>query len=165
VDFPALTHFPFGKGAGVYIPWKPGTLFYKEGYPNTAWFIQDVIEQICGVKGIAPALSPMVELTLSRRPGRIVVQLINTSGHHGNSFYAPLPIRDIGLEVPVNSFTANLKVKNVRTLRGKETLPWSVENSGGGSPGGINSSGGGSFVKLTLPVLEEYEGIIIELEE
>ncbi|MDR3247154.1 MAG: beta-galactosidase [Treponema sp.] len=171
VDLPALTRFPLGTGAGIYIPWRPGTLFYREGYLNTAWFMQDVVEHICGVKNIAPALNPMVEVTLSARPtghgkaSRIVVQLVNTSGHYGNSFYAPLPARDIGLEIPLHHNTANSKaapkiaapkVKTVRTLRGKETLPWSVE-SAAGSPD--------SIVTFTLPVLEDYEGIVIELEE
>ncbi|MDR3174544.1 MAG: hypothetical protein LBU19_09870 [Treponema sp.] len=152
VDIPGLTRFKFGQGAGLYIPWKPGTLFYQEGYPNTAWFMQDVLEQICGLRSIAPALSPMVEVTLSAGADRLVVQLVNGSGHYGNSFYAPLPVRDIALEIPM---AGGPTVKTVRTLRSGERLPWAVEETPEepGSPG---------LIKLTLPLLEDYEGIVIE---
>jgi hypothetical protein len=153
VDIPGLTRFTFGRGAGIYIPWKPGTIFYQEAYPNTAWFMQDVLEQICGLRSIAPALSPMVEVTISAGPGRIVVQLVNATGHYGNSFYAPVPIRDTALEIPAPLDSA---VRAVRTLRAGEKLPWQTKQSQGGP---------GSAVTLTLPLLEDYEGIVIELDE
>ncbi|MDR1972528.1 MAG: hypothetical protein LBQ46_11480 [Treponema sp.] len=156
VDTPGVTRFPFGKGAGIYVPWKPGTLFYREGYPNTAWFMQDLLERLCGLASLAPALSPMVEATLSGRPlgdagpahGALVVQLVNTSGHYGNSFYAPVPIRDLALEIPAAG-----TVKTVRTLRRREKLRWSLE-----------TVPAGKLVKLRLPLLEDYEGIVIELK-
>jgi hypothetical protein len=175
VDLPALTRFPFGKGAGIYVPWRPGALFYREGYLNTAWFMQDVVEHICGVKNIAPALNPQVEVTLSARPAKqgrgsryMVAQLVNTSGHYGNSFYAPLPVRDIDLKIPLAHSNAAAKiaapkVKTVRTLRGKETLPWSVESAAGSGAAGL--SGADCIITFTLPLLEEYEGIVIEAEE
>jgi hypothetical protein len=152
LDIPGLTRFPFGQGAGIYIPWKPGTLFYREGYPNTAWFMRDLVERICGLTSIAPALSPQVELTLSgRAPGLIVVQLVNTSGHHGNSFYAPLPIRDLPLEIPLDSPAGP---RTVRALHSREDLPWTVEDR----------PGGGRLVRLRLPLLEAYEAVVMELE-
>lgn len=150
VDIPGLTRFPFGKGAGIYIPWKPGTLFYREGYPNTGWFMQDVVERICDLAPVAPGLSPMVEVTLSARaPDIIVVQLVNTSGHHGNSFYAPLPIHDIHLEIPLDDGAG---IRAVRTLRRQGNLPWTLE------------TGAGRLIKLNLPLLEAYEAIVIELD-
>jgi hypothetical protein len=158
VNNPGLTRFRFGKGAGLYIPWKPGALFYQEGYPNTAWFMQDVLEQICGLVSIAPALSPMVEVTFSAGVDRLVVQLVNASGHYGNSFYAPVPIRDIALEIPVVCGPSPM-VKTIRTLRGGKKLPWVVEQG----PGEAGVSGL-SLIKLKLPLLEDYEGIVIEME-
>jgi hypothetical protein len=141
-DLPAFSVNQYGEGRGIYVPWKPGAFFYKEGYSNTLWFMQDLVEQICGIKGIAPGLTPMVETTLASRPGRIVVQLVNISGHYGNSYYEPLAALDILLHVP-----AAAQVQTVRTLRGKETLPFKQN---------------GGFVDLTLPCLKEYEAVVIE---
>jgi hypothetical protein len=93
-DLPAFSINRYGQGRGIYVPWKPGAFFYREGYSNTLWFMQDLVEQICGIKGIAPGLTPMVETTLASRPGRLVVQLVNISGHYGNSYYEPLPVQE-----------------------------------------------------------------------
>jgi hypothetical protein len=139
----ALTCFPHGKGTGVYIPWKPGTFLYKEGYLNTEWFMWDVLEQICKAKSIAPELSPMVETNIASRPGRVVVQLVNTSGHFGNSYYAPLPVSDIKLKVPVSA-----PINRAWTLYNKGELEFKQA---------------GDIVEVTLPCLQEYEAIILEI--
>jgi hypothetical protein len=144
-DVPGLYRFRYGEGQGIYIPWKPGTFFYKEGYPNTAWFMRDVLEKLCGMKSLAPALSPMVELTFASRPDRIVVQLVNISGHYGNSYFEPLPIHDIGLQIPCLA-----PVTSARTLWSKETPRFNQANG---------------FVELTLPCLKEYEAVVLEIKE
>jgi hypothetical protein len=141
-DQPAFTSFPYGQGAGLYIPWKPGAFLYKEGYLNTEWFMWDVLEQICKVKSIAPELSPMVETTIASRPDRVVVQLVNTSGHFGNSYFAPLPLAGIKLKVPVPA-----PVRALRTLYRREKLEYRQTDG---------------LVELTLPCLEEYEAVVLE---
>jgi len=143
--------FEYGKGRGIYIPWKPGTFFYKEGYSNTAWFMWDVLQQVCGVESIAADLTPMVELTLASRPGRLVVQLVNISGHYGNSYYEPLEIRNIFLKIPAGGLAGGpaggKKIQAIRTLRGREKLDFGQD---------------GAHVQFTLPLLREYEAIILE---
>jgi hypothetical protein len=143
-SIPCFTAFPYGRGMGVYVPWKPGTFFFKEGYSNTAWFMQDLLEQVCGMVSIAPQLSPMVETTLASRPGRRVVQLVNITGHYGNSYYESLPVRDILLRIP-----SPAPVTAVRTLKGGKKLPFKQSDG---------------LVALTLPCLREYEAIILENE-
>ena len=145
-DIPGLSAFSYGKGRGIHIPWKPGTFFYREGYSNTAWFMRDVLEQICGAESIAANLTPMVELTLASRPGRIVVQLVNGSGHYGNSYFEPLDIRNIYLKVP----SGGKKITALRTLRSAERLEFQQD---------------GAYIKFTLPCLKEYEAIILETSE
>jgi len=141
-DLPAFTVNSFGKGRGIYVPWKPGTFFYKEGYTNTAWFMRDLLEEFCKVKSVAPSLTPMVEVTLASRPDRFVVQLVNTSGHFGNSYFEPLPVHDISIRVPVET-----KIIGARTLRNEEKPAFrQVDN----------------YVELTLSCLKEYEAIILE---
>jgi hypothetical protein len=141
-DLPAFSVNPYGQGRGIYVPWKPGTFFYQEGYSNTAWFMRDLVERICGMESIAPDLTPMVEVTLASRPGRIVAQLVNITGHYGNSYYEPLPVRDIALRLP-----APEEVIGARTLRGGEKLPFTQKEG---------------FVEISLPCLNEYEAVVLE---
>jgi hypothetical protein len=141
-NIPSFTSFSYGQGRGIYVPWRPGTFFYKEGYSNTVWFMQDLLEQVCGLKGIAPGLTPMVETTFASRLDRFVIQLVNITGHYGNSFYGALPVRDISLKVPVHS-----QVMSVRTLRGKEALPYKQA---------------GGLIEFILPSLNEYEAVVLE---
>jgi hypothetical protein len=143
-DLPGFTTYAYGKGQGVYFPCKPGTFFYREGYSNTLWFMQDVLEHICKVSGIAPGLTPMVETTLASRPGRAVVQLVNLTGHFGNSYYEPIPVEGVALHVPVSA-----AVKGARTLRGGEKLPFKQA---------------GGYADISLPCLREYEALVLELE-
>jgi hypothetical protein len=143
-DIPGLTRFSYGKGYGIYIPWKPGTFFYREGYSNTAWFMWDVLERLCKVNSLAPGLTPMVETTLAFRADRMVIQLVNMTGHFGNSYYPPLQVKDLSFRVPSGE-----NIKKARTLCGGEVLPFKRE---------------GGFIEFTLPILNEYEAVILDKE-
>jgi hypothetical protein len=107
--------------------------------------MQDVLEKLCGMKSLAPALSPMAELTFASRPDRLVLQLVNISGHYGNSYFEPLPIHNIELMIPSQG-----QVKSARTLWSRETLGFKQANG---------------LVELTLPCLKEYEAVILEIKE
>ena len=141
-DLPGFTVFEHGKGKGVHIPFKPGSFFYKEGHLNTAWFMRDILEQVCGAESIAPDLTPMVETTLASQSGRMVVQLVNISGHYGNSYFEPVEIRNIYLKIPAG----DRKISELRTLRSGEKPDYRHD---------------GSYVKFTLPCLKEYEAVIL----
>lgn len=143
-DQPAFTSFPYGQGLGLYIPWKPGAFLYREGYSNTEWFMWDVLEHICKVKSIAPDLSPMVETTLASRPNRTVIQMVNTSGHFGNSYFAPLALNNVELRIPVSA-----PVREARTLYRKGRLEYRQTDG---------------FVEISLPFLGEYEAVVLETE-
>ena len=139
-EIPGVSVYPYGKGKGVYIPWKPGTFFYREGVENTAWFMRDVLEKLCGVHSIAPGLTPMVETTLYRGEGKTVVQLVNISGHYGNSYYQPLPVKEIQIEL------TGVQASGVHTLLG------------GHAQAAGNDEG---KTMITLDVLNDYEAIFI----
>jgi hypothetical protein len=79
---------------GVFIPWLPGKFFHDEGYSNSYNFMKDVLLGICGLSSIAVNVHPMVEVTLAHRPGELLVQLVNASGHYGTSYWAPVPLYD-----------------------------------------------------------------------
>jgi hypothetical protein len=140
---PGFSVTEYGKGRGIYLPWRPGAFFYREGYSNTGWFMGDLLEGLCGLEGIAPGLSPMVESALAFRPGRVVIQLVNLSGHYGNSYYEPLEIRDIRLRVPLEG----RPLLRARALWSGEALTFHPE---------------GSFTELLLPRLKDYEAVVLE---
>lgn len=102
-DEPGLTVMPYGQGQGIYLPFKAASVFYKEGYQNTLSFIQDVLFSLAGAESIAPDLTPMAEVTLSRTNGKTLIQLVNTSGVFANSYYDPLPIFDIKLKLSTSA--------------------------------------------------------------
>jgi hypothetical protein len=141
-DIPGLMRFGYGLGYGIYIPWWPGTFFFEEGYSNTLLFMRDVLERLCGMDSLAPALTPAVETTLARGKRRTVVQMVNISGHYGNSYYEPLPVYDITLNVPVEE-----EVLSVRALQSGQKLDWTKIKSG---------------AQIKLPVLNAYEAVIIK---
>lgn len=100
-ESPAVTVSPYGRGKGIYIPWLPGTFYFREGHQNTLNFIQDILFSLCGMEELAPGLSPMVELTLSRhKTGGMVVQLVNGTGCFANQYFDPVPVREIRIHLP-----------------------------------------------------------------
>lgn len=139
-DVPGLLVSPFGKGRGVYLPWRGGALYQREGYANPLRFLQDVLFRVCGMPELAPGLTPMAELTLSRKDGVLVVQLVNTTGCFANSFFDPVPLREVQIVLPGVRGTAS-------TLCG----------------GAVCAEEEDGTLKLTLDVLNEYEAIVIKL--
>lgn len=140
-DIPGVSRNSFGKGYGVFIPWLPGDFFCEGGYENTLLFMRGVLFGLCGLSDRAPGLSPQVEVTAGEKPGLTVVQLVNTSGHFGTSFYKPLPIREIKVSVPLSGEPASVKSLY--------------------KPGNVSYSYQKGILSLAVDTLEEYEGIII----
>lgn len=101
-DHPAFTVNPCGNGQGIYIPWKPGALFYRQGHTNTLDFVADLLQNIAGLRPLGGNLSPMVEVTLfeSRGSGCDLLHLVNGSGHFGVTFYAPVTMSDVQVSCP-----------------------------------------------------------------
>ncbi|HXF64235.1 MAG TPA: beta-galactosidase trimerization domain-containing protein [Caldilineaceae bacterium] len=96
-DHPGFVVHPHDAGKAIHLPWLPGALFHRQGYPNTSEFIADLLEHIAGVEPVGGNLSPMVEVThFASRDGAFdLVHLVNGSGHFGVSFFAPLPMQDL----------------------------------------------------------------------
>ena len=94
---PAFVVNSYGKGKAIYIPWLPGQLFHRQGHTNTSDFVADVLENVAGISPVEGNLSPMVEVTLfeNQEKGQMLLHLVNTSGHFGTSYYAPVPMCDL----------------------------------------------------------------------
>lgn len=97
---PGLTVHPYGAGKGIFIPWNCGSFYHAEGYTNTLNFMQDVLFGFCGIDNFAPTLHPSVELVLRKKEKKTVLFLINASGYFGNSFFDPIPMGHIVVELP-----------------------------------------------------------------
>lgn len=98
VDRPGFTVRRHGKGRAIHVPWLPGSLFHRQGHTNTAWFMADLIEHVAGVSPAGGNLPEQVEVTrLANVAGFELVHLVNSSGHYGNSFYAPVTMRDLAV--------------------------------------------------------------------
>ncbi len=100
-EHPGFTVHAHGKGKAIYLPWLPGALFHRQGYPNTSDFIADLLEHVAGLMPVGGNLSPMVEVTRYRaEAGHELVHLVNGSGHFGVSFFAPVPMHDVEVVIP-----------------------------------------------------------------
>ena len=142
---PAFTVRPFGNGQAIYLPWEPGQLFHRQGYPNTFDFVADLLEGIAGLTPIRGNLSPMVEVTWFEKVdgGAQLVHLVNSSGHFGVSFYPPVKMVDLEIELP-----SAKPPKSVRNLVSGKTCAYSRS---------------GDLLTIQIPELSLFEAIEIVL--
>ena len=100
-DHPGFVVHAHGAGKAIYLPWLPGALFHRHGYPNTSEFLADLLEHVAAIAPVGGNLSPMVEVThfSANAGGFDLVHLVNTSGHFGVSFFAPVPMADLAVTV------------------------------------------------------------------
>ena len=146
-DIPGVLINRYGKGKGIMIPWCPGTLYYRDGYANTFRFIRDLL--LNEVKLITveedPAFTPMVEVTAAkaRDDTRILIQLVNNSGHFGTSYFPPIPVKNIHLKVPCGCEPASVTSQTTGT-----SIPYQWKEG---------------IIHLSVSVDSYFEGIIIHL--
>ncbi len=101
-EHPGIYERGYGEGKTVYIPFAIGTFYYQYGYENSYVFLEDVLEHIAGVKSIAPTLTPMCEVVVTKKDKEQMIHLINLSGSFGKDNYTQaLPIHDIRLHLSV----------------------------------------------------------------
>jgi hypothetical protein len=145
VDHPGFVVHPFGEGRVIYVPWLPGALFHRQGHLNTAWFCADLLEGFADVRPVGGNLSSQVEVTLLEKDdgSYSMLHLVNTSGHFGNSFYAPEVMSDV--EVVIDYAQTP---RSVVGLRSGGDLPHTWEDG---------------RLTITVPALALFEAIKITL--
>jgi hypothetical protein len=143
VDRPGFVVHRYGQGQAIYIPWLPGTLFHRQGHTNTADFAADLLEHVAGIAPVGGDLSPMVEVTLfgSREGGTQLLHLVNSSGHFGTTFYAPVTMHDVRAVIPAPS-----QPSSVASLVTGEAVPAAFADG---------------KLSLTVPQLELFEALKI----
>ena len=102
-------------------------------------FIANRVLELAGAQSLAPALTPMVELTLHKTCRGLLVQLVNASGCFANSYLPPLPVYNVELCLP------GVQAERVRALAGGNAAYKQTE----------------SGLCITLDKLGEYEAIEI----
>ena len=145
-----ITHFPgfvvntAGEGKAIYLPWSPGRLFHRQGHTNTAGFLVALLRGVAGLESLNGNLMPQVEVTLFGKVDRpaSLLHLVNTSGHFGNTFYAPVPMRGVQVMVPCER-----QPRQVHALRADQLLDFSWTQS---------------YLRVEVPVLELFEALLIE---
>ena len=124
-EHPGFVVHPFGKGKGIYVPWSPGSLLHRQGHVNTADFCDDLLHGFAGLTPVSGNLSPMVEVTQfeSDDGSYQLIHLVNASGHFGNSFYPPVPMKDIEVRIKLQR-----QPKSVTGLRSNQTLSYTTSD-------------------------------------
>lgn len=126
---------------GAYVPWYPGSLFDREGHTNTLYFIWALLNSY-NVKNVT-GISNQVEISMTQNGnGDYMIHLVNISGHFGTSFLAPIIMKDLSFIIP-----QNIKGRAASINGGKVDCQVLTEGT-----------------RITLDILNEYEGIIIKGE-
>lgn len=139
-EIPGVYQTAYGSGYGVYIPWFAGTFYFDHGFDNTFTFMQDVLMKLCKAKSIAQNCTPMCEITVMENDCKKLIQLVNTSGCFSNSYFEPLPIENIALDID------DLYGIKATALNGGEIKVTSVNG----------------YSQLLLNRLNSYEAVLIE---
>jgi hypothetical protein len=139
---PGLVTVDVGGGRATYLPWDVGGLYYRHSSPPHAALVADAVDALLPHgRQIRTDAHPLVEITVMTQPARkrTLVHLVNGSGHHDTAYFAPIPMRDIRIEMPE-------ALRRVRAVALGRDLP-------------VTRAERGSVV--VLPALDAYE--VLEL--
>ena len=146
-DHPALLARMYGQGAVACFPWGVGSHYEQQCHQGHASLVMGTIDSLLKLdRRLRVTTSPLVEVThRADEDGRFEwVALFNHSGQQGKAIHAPVPIRDIAIDLKPQK-----KVKAVRLLHAGTELPLRRE---------------GGRVTVTVPQLDHYEVVLFEYE-
>lgn len=143
-DHPCFVTRNYGKGKAMFIPWKPGKFFYRQGYSSYLRFAGDLLGHVLGVGKVKTDLPEMAEITYhTDTSGRFdLISIVNNTGHFGVSFYEPVPLAGYSLELPCTR-----DVNRAIGLVSGSDVEFSLKDG---------------MLSLKLPKLNMYEAIRIE---
>jgi len=138
-DTPALLWMANKRVA--WVPWNLGALYYRLSLPSHAGLFRDLLNRMLPRgRQLETDAHPLVEMALMQQPGRLLLHMINLTGHSQTAYFAPLPTGSIKLRL-AGGF------KSARALRS------------GGKPA-LKQAGGRT--ELVLSGLRDYELVILE---
>ncbi len=140
---PGLLLTAYGKGEVAYVPWDLGGLYYRHGSEAHAGLAADLIDHLLPQgRQLRTNAHPLVEITVmeQRSRHRTLLHLVNLSGHSQTSYFRPIEMRDITLDL-AGDFT--------RARSAKLNHQLSVTKSGGRS-------------RVALPKLGDYDVVVLD---
>lgn len=147
-DYPGLLYKKHGQGAAACFPWGIGEHYQRQCHSGHANLMMGAIDSLLEVdRALHVTASPLVEVThRAGEDGRFEwVALFNHSGQQGLALHAPVPMRDIQVDLkPERS------VKAVRLLYAGSELTFSRR---------------GDRIEVTVPKLDHYEIVLFEYAE
>lgn len=139
-DTTALVFKQVGQGTVAWIPWNLGGMYYRHSLNSHAGLFRDVLERLNVPRQIKTNAHPLVQMSLMRQGGRTLLHLVNLSGHSQTGYFAPIPMRDIQVQL-AGAF------KTAKTLR---------------TPGRVIVKANNGYSEFTIPQLTDYELIVLE---
>jgi hypothetical protein len=117
-DRPGIVWQQYGEGQSAYFPWNVDGLYYRHSSPGHHGAVLSALSTLVGRAQLLTDANPQVDLALyARETGGYVLNLVNTSGHHGTAFFAPIPMHDLKIEV-----TLPTEIQRARSLSSGEGL-------------------------------------------
>jgi hypothetical protein len=140
---PGLLLAVHGKGRIAYIPWDVSGLYYRHGSQGHAGLMVDVIDHLLPRgRQLKTSAHPLVEITVMRQPSRnrTLLHLVNLSGHSDTTYFEPLDMHGISVEL-AGAF------RRATAVRLGQSLPITAA---------------GDLRRFTLPTLSAYEVVVLE---
>jgi hypothetical protein len=146
------------QGKAALLPLNVGRLYYNSGYEQYKNILLDVIDTLFPEAGqlLQTDAHPRVEVILQHyiknipatlgqsEPDGMMLHLVNITGFSGNTYLAPLPVRDIHFKVRCSE-----QPQHLFSLREEKTIPFTWQDG---------------YLQFTLAQLDAYEGLVIVQE-
>jgi hypothetical protein len=139
-ETPAIVFKQIGRGTVAWIPWNLGGMYYRHSLTAHAGLFRDVVHRLDAPRQIRTNAHPLVEMSLMRQNGRMLLHLINLSGHSQTAYFAPVPMSGIQVQV-AGAF------KTAKTIR---------------RPGSLEVKADKGYTEFTIPLLSDYELVVLE---
>lgn len=127
-------------GRSMWLPFDLGSMYYRLSLPAHAGLFRDLVRELLPARQLTTDAHPLVETTLMRQGERMLVHMVNLSGHSQTGYFAPLKMGPVRVEVE-GEFT------HARGLREGRRLE-AVRRAG--------------RTRVTAPELADYELIVLE---
>lgn len=140
---PGLVVADHGRGRVAWVPWDVGALYYRHSSPGHAGLMSDLLDHLLPTgRQLKSDAHPLVEMTLVRQRGRnrMLLHLVNASGHADTAYFAPVEMRDVAVQIAAEFRTA-------RAVSMNRTLPVMRD---------------GRYSRIVVPLLKAYEVVVLE---
>ncbi len=148
-DLKNITHKPgllmnhIGNGQTIFVPWRIGDLYHRFGNDKHRLFLSDLIDDLLPghQRQLTTNAHPSVEISLMTQKNRkrVLLHLVNMSGHSTNTFFDAIEMKNISVRIKG-------KYKKAMLLDGGQIVPIKIAEG---------------FTSFVVPVLKEYTTVVL----